>query len=182
MKRLLFLMTAPLVLLIHSCHMDEETIRFVLINNTSINVDFLFPVKYTNDVPFQWGTMYDLEPNDTTASSAWQAHFSWIHLLPNSDYSCDTGFNSVEIMSPYDTVRIFIFNGSYHYLSPTDNNPNQVFESETYLLCRYDLTSDNLLSLMDSEGIINIPFPPSDKMSKVKMFPHYTDVCRLYNK
>ena len=161
--------------MIFSCIKQDASIRFLFINNSSVHVEFLFPAQHSGNVPYKWGTMYDLAPEDTTSSSAWHVGFSYIHLLPGSHGSFDSGYNSIEQMSPYDTVRFFVFDGSYHYLPSDKINQDTIFESENYL-CRYDLTKNDLYHLAESSGDIVISYPPSEKMKNVKMFPSYERV------
>ena len=177
MRRILFIL---LLFLTTYCVRPDNSMVFSFENNSSIDVDFLCPIKYTYAVPFVWGTMYDLDANDTTSTGAWRAHFAWVSLLPESRKQVYSGYNSIEEMSPYDTVRIFVFDGRYHYLPYYERNQDEIFESEDYL-CRYDFTSKDLYDLVDPDGNIKISFPPSIAMSKVKMFPKYEEV-NIFNK
>lgn len=162
---------------ITSCVKPDSSIRFIFENNCSVDVDILYPKRYTRAVPFSWGTMYDLDPNDTTSTGAWRAHFANMHLLPHDKESDYSGFDSIEMMSPYDTVRIFVFDGQHHHLPYNEVNINDIYESEDYY-CRYDLTSKDLKSLLDTNENIVISFPPSEKMKSVKMFLNNGEVLQ----
>ena len=161
------------------CVKPDSSINYSFENNLSTDVEFLYPKRYTYAVPFSWGTMYDLSSEDTTSTSAWHANFAYMRLLPNSKWHDSSGYDSIEEMSPYDTVRIFVFDGQYYYLPYYEVNPNEIHESEDYL-CRYDLTTTDLYGLVDQNGYIRIAFPPSTEMSNVKMYPKYEDLCKLY--
>lgn len=167
-----------LMVCVAGCEKNDATIHYYLENNTKKHIEFLLPVKYNYAVPFLWGTMQDLSPNDTTSKSAWRAHFERIHLLPNTQGKTDTGYKCIEEMAPYDTVRVFVFDAGYAYLGPPDNNPDPIFESENYL-CRYDFSVYDIYHLTDSSGNFRISFPPSEKMKEVKMFPPYKEVISV---
>ena len=158
------------------CGRPDRSIKFVFENNLSIDIEFLYPRRFPYAVPFAWGTMYDLSPNDTTSTAAWHAHFARMSLLPNSSWPAKSGFGSIEDMSPYDTVRIFVFDARFYHLPYYEGNLDEIFESEDYL-CRYDLTKKDLYGLVDFEGNIKISFPPSLDMRNVKMWPKYEEVC-----
>lgn len=175
-KQLFYLLS---ISLITSCIKPDNSIKYIFENNLSIHIEFLYPKRYLHEVHFGWGTMYDLNPTDTTSASAWHAYFTYTDLFPNTCWKDSSGYSSIEEMSPYDTVRIFVFDGRYHYLPEV--NQNEIFESESYF-CRYDLTSEDLLNLMDQEGNIRIAFPPSIEMSKVKMFPKYEEAREYSSK
>lgn len=176
MKRLIYIL---LSFLTSCCVKDDGSIKYYFENNLPIDLDFLYPKRYTHEVHFSWGTMYDLESQDTTSAAAWHANFTYMHLSPNSSWHDNSGYSSINEMSPYDTVRIFVFDGRYIYLPYEEVNQNEVYESEDYL-CRYDLTSYDLLRLSDQKGNIKITFPPSVEMSKMKMFPKYEDIYAIY--
>lgn len=177
MKRVIYILVLSLTV---CCVKPGSAIKYSFENNLSMDVDFLYPKRYTYEVPFSWGTMYDLDSTDTTSTAAWHANFTFMHLPPNSIGQDESGYSSIEEMSPYDTVRIFVFDGRYHYLPYNEVNQDELYESEGYL-CRYDLTSKDLLNLIDPQGNIGISFPPSIEMKKVKMFPKYEEIC-VYNK
>ena len=168
-----------LYLALPACVKHEDTIRYLFINSTSMNIEFLYPRHYSNAAPFSWGTMYDLEPTDTTAYSAYNAHFAWEHFLPNSQGVCDSGYATIEGMSPYDTVRIFVFDASCYYPPYTSSDCIKRYESEDYY-CRYDLTIKDLYDLTNSRGDIEISFPPSERMRTIKMCPSYEDIRKKY--
>lgn len=160
-------------LLTYSCSKDDVNhIYFMMENNCSLQIEFLFPEKHSNSVPFLWGTMKDLECNDTTINGAWKAHFGRMTVMPHSQWTTDSGFCTIEEMAPYDTFRVFVYDASYHYLPPSENDLDEFFKTETYY-CRYDLTSENLYDLLDSNRNIVIAFPPPNNMSLVKMWPPY---------
>ena len=166
-----------LLFLTTCCVKPDNSMVFSFENDSSIDIVFLAPIRYIHEVHFLWGTMYDLDAKDTTSTSAWRAHFADLDLFPKKRMQFSSGYSSIEEMSPYDTVRIFVFDGRYR----REVNPDEIFESEDYLLCRYDFTSKNLYDLVDPEGNIKISFPPSIAMSKVKMFPKYEEV-NIFNK
>ncbi len=174
MRRFFYIVLSSFTL---CCVKPDNSIVFSFENYSSIDVDFLCPIRYTYAVPFSWGTMYDLSANDTTSTGAWHAHFAWTHLSSQERWLVYSGYYSIEEMSPYDTVRIFVFDGRYHYLPSYEVNQDAIFESENYL-CRYDLTSKDLYGLVDPDGNIIISFPPSTEMSNVKMFPKYEEILK----
>lgn len=134
-----------------------------------------YPSKGLRNEVAKSGNMYDLDSRDTTVASAWRAGFGYDLLFPNERLESRSGYYSIEDMSPYDTVRIFVFDGQNHYLLSSKKNRDEYFESEKYL-CRYDLTAEDLYDLLDKDGKIVVSYPPSNAMSIVKMFPSYGEL------
>ena len=155
-----------------SCSFDKtDGIKYLFINESDADVEFLFPADPGRSAPYHWGDMRDIAPNDTTMASAGKAHFSRIAILPHSQWRYNSGYESIEEMSPYDTVRIFVYDHGYYNL----NSPEMVFERELFY-CRYDLTPENLHNLINTNGDIQICYPPSKSMSEVKMNPSFEEI------
>ena len=68
----------------------------------------MFPANHGDTATFDWGDMRDIASDDTTMDSAGQAHFSRMSVLPHSQWRYDSEYGSIEEMSPYDTVRVFV--------------------------------------------------------------------------
>ena len=167
-----------ILVLAFSCDRNEGCIRYVLVNNSSLQIEYLLPIKYNYGVPFEWGTMEDIAPDDTTMKSAGQV-FSYKYFRPYSRWSYNTGYKSIKDMSPYDTVRVFVYDGAYYDCRPVPDR--HIFYDNEDFYCRYDLTLNNLSDLLDSNGNIVICFPPSEAMMAMKMFPPYQKVLDKYS-
>ena len=161
-----------------TCH-EDHSVRWSFINNTSQYIEFLFPQKQDDNVPFLWGNMDDVAPDDTTMQSAGAAHFGCQDIPPRSMYSRYSGFNYIEEMSNYNIVRVFVYDGDFHYDFTLP--PNQVFiyycENEKYF-CRYDLSIEDIKSLVNQNNEIEICFPPDERMASMKMWPPYETVLK----
>lgn len=159
---------------------DDNAIHFLFVNNSSVNVEFMYPIHYDGRMHFDWGNMNDIEPNDTTRKSAYHVGFGRESVFAiDLRVRRNSGFHSIPEMAPYDTVRIFVYDYSF-YLQPLSPTKFEYWEKEDYY-CRYDLTSSDLYNLINSEGDIEISFPPDESMMNVKMWPPY-DVIHAFSK
>lgn len=163
-----------------ACSNQDSTLNWKFVNNSGLHVEFLYPAQHNKSTPFQWGNMKDLAPDDTTMRSAGNAHFGYNHLLPYSLQILDSGFNSLEEMCPYDTVRIFVYDGSYHYEKPHPYYDHMKYcEAEEYY-CRYDISKENIQLLIKDNNQIEICFPPDYRMKTVKMWPPYDTIINIF--
>lgn len=151
---------------------DENAIHFLLVNDSSVNVEFMLPVNYDGRMHYTWGNMKDIEPSDTTRKSAKRVGFHRCAVFASEHKIREnSGFHSIPEMAPYDTVRIFVYDYSVYLQSPPPSM-SDYWEKEDYY-CRYDLTTHDLYSLVNSDGDIVICFPPDESMRNVKMWPPY---------
>ena len=164
MYKLFTSLLALLFLYLVACSTSTTAIRYKFINNCDIDVEFIAPIK-----PMSWnhhqmcGDMHDIAINDTTLLQAKQLFFRAI-MRSNSSHSVCNNYSSIEEMSPYDTVRIFV--------RPLDANGYPMVDSDEYL-CRYDLSLKDLSLLLNSDNEIVICYPPDETMRRFKMWPTY---------
>lgn len=144
----------------------RTTIHFV--NNSDYLIKFTIPECYGEDC-FP----------DTTMISYW----------PCVWYQTSSKKDAHTISSPLDTFEEWIPHGSECYslfvfpwepekeLSEDYFVTKRYFENDEYYV-RYDLTIDDIRSLCDSDGILNISYPPSPEMRHIKMWPPYEDAIK----
>lgn len=116
---------------------------------------------------------------DTTMTSYWMLVNS-VSLVENA---------SRTIASPVDTYEEWIPRGSRYYsMFVFKWDPQKERELLGYYLkwcfmndeyyVRYDLTDEDIHSLCDKDGVLNISYPPSPEMKNVKMWPPYEEVIK----
>lgn len=160
-------------LLSFSCTIKKDSyIKYLFVNDCNLQIEFLCPEQYNHPVR---GTMYDIAPGDSSLKSAGEAPFTVMPVLPYRHWRVISGYSSIEEMSPYDTVRVFVINGE------DGSPPREVMYSNEDYFCRYDLTFKNLYDLLNDNKEIVISFPPSEAMRKVKMCPSFDTVNELYS-
>lgn len=69
---------------------------------------------------------------------------------------------------PQDTLSIFIFSSDV-----LNNNDWEDIQANYMILRRYDLSYKDLMRLLNKYGVPSIPYPPTEKMKEMKMFPPY---------
>lgn len=170
----------------------------------------LFPGSYRNtreSTQDEQHYLFRLQNNSCIDIVSYQATGDWIQptmypdtLLPVSSYSDEglTMFECVDVVQAGDDCGIF----PYHKPTVSKKEFNLHFKSGIYsifiidaqtafheksweqiqedydILVRYDLTFDDIRKL----GKV-IPFPPTEEMKGMKMFPPYDDVvekCRIF--
>ena len=74
-----------------------------------------------------------------------------------------SNYTTLEEMSPYDTVRVFVYNR---------NDSEKVLEVDEYYY-RYDLTTKDMRNLLNDKNQLEISYPPDERMKDIKMCPRY---------
>lgn len=150
-----------LLLLVRSCNpIYREYTGIIFKNNSNNRIYFTMPC----DPILELGTL-----PDTTMM------YYWKYIV---DISVDQ-HASRRIHSPIDTYEEWIPSGlecysMFVYRSgfPVDY---KFYENDEYFV-RYDLTLDDIYSLCDENGVLNISYPPSPAMKNIRMWPPYEDV------
>ena len=92
------------------------------------------------------------------------------NIKPGSSHSSDSRSKWEKIISdlPKDTMSVFIFH--------TDTLNKYAWEEvrkKYIILRRYDLSLEDLIGLYNKYGIPEIPYPPTEAMKNIKMYPPY---------
>ena len=107
--------------------------------------------------------MFDIDIDDTTVTSA-RPLFARSTVFPYSkDQVCYSNYLTLEEMSPYDTVRIFVY---------SRKDSKKVLEVDEYYY-RYDLTTKDMRNLLNDKNQLEISYPPDERMKDIKMCPRY---------
>ncbi len=166
----------------------ERSIVIKLVNGSNSAVGFITPLNhnrirtigcsgtyFSHHKRFRWIDMEQLDISDTT--------------MINYDFTCAYDYSRIigsgkgglfltyyltfEEMMPYDTMRVFVFDGKYEdVLIPIEN--------DLYLV-RYDISIGDAQRLINKEGELEIHFPPDERMKDIKMWPKYEDVVTRYD-
>lgn len=118
--------------------------------------------------------MDQLDISDTTmANYAFTSVYDYRGIEGSGKNFYVTYFLTLEEMMPYDTMRVFVFDGKYEdVLIPIEN--------DLYLV-RYDISIGDAQRLINEEGELEIHFPPDERMKDIKMWPKYADVVTRYD-
>ncbi len=137
--------------------------RYRFINNGDTNVEFIAPIKTMSYFPSISGDMHEIDIADTTLSRAKLLFLRSVMYSGRSHSVCNY-YSTIEEMSPYDTVRIFI--------RALDANNNPMVDSDEYL-CRYDFSLKDIALLLNADNEIVVCYPPDNRMRDMKMWPPY---------
>jgi len=69
---------------------------------------------------------------------------------------------------PQDTLSFFIF-----HADTVNKYPLEILQWDYKILRRYDLSSQDIITLKNKYGIPEIPYPPDERMKYMKMYPQY---------
>ena len=118
--------------------------------------------------------MDQLDISDTTmANYAFTSAYAYSGVEGSGIDINVTRYLTFEEMMPYDTMRVFVFDGKYEdLLIPIEN--------DLYLV-RYDISIGDAQRLINEEGELEIHFPPDERMKDIKMWPKYADVVTRYD-
>lgn len=154
---------------------DEKNISFYLINNSDVQVAFYLPYKKP-----RWqawpptGDMHNLDKEDSTLNIAGHI-FAYPSQMPGVSGSFPTAYTSIEEMSDYDLVRVWVVDASYYFWDDAqarDQEHERIRREDDYLV-RYDFSLSDLKSLMNDNKEIVICYPPDSTMKNIKMWPPY---------
>ncbi len=161
MRKVLFIVVIVFIGALQSC-VHKEGVWYHFINNSADEVEFLFPIKPMSYYSFICGDMFDIDIHDTTITST-RPLFARHSVFPYDDDQLFSNYTTLEEMSPYDTVRIFVY---------SRKDSKKVFEVDEYYY-RYDLTTKDMRNLLNDKNQLEISYPPDDRMKDIKMCPRY---------
>lgn len=161
MRKMLFIVAVALVVVIQSC-VRKDGVWYNFVNNSADEVEFLFPIKPMSYYPFICGDMFDIDIDDTTVTSA-RPLFARCTVFPYDESQLYSNYTTLEEMSPYDTVRVFVYNR---------NDSEKVLEVDEYYY-RYDLTTKDMRNLLNDKNQLEISYHPDERMKDIKMCPRY---------
>lgn len=165
----------------------ERSIVIKLVNRSNSAVGFIAPFNFSRiRKPVRTGIylsyhkkfrridMDQLDISDTTmANYAFTSVYDYRGIEGSGKIFYVTYFLTLEEMMPYDTMRVFVFDGKYEdVLIPIEN--------DLYLV-RYDISIGDAQRLINEEGELEIHFPPDERMKDIKMWPKYADVVTRYD-
>lgn len=166
----------------------ERSIVIRLVNRSKSAVGFIAPLNhnrirtigcsvtyFSHHKRFRWIDMDQLDISDTTmANYAFTSACDYSGTIESGkDRLSSTRYLTLEEMMPYDTMRVFVFDGKYEdVLIPIEN--------DLYLV-RYDISIGDAQRLINEEGELEIHFPPDERMKDIKMWPKYEDVVTRYD-
>lgn len=165
----------------------ERSIVIKLVNGSNSAVGFITPLNhnrirtigcsgtyFSHHKRFRWIDMEQLDISDTTmANYAFTSVYDYRGIEGSGKNFYVTYFLTLEEMMPYDTMRVFVFDGKYEdVLIPIEN--------DLYLV-RYDISIGDAQRLINEEGELEIHFPPDERMKDIKMWPKYADVITRYD-
>jgi len=70
--------------------------------------------------------------------------------------------------TPQDKLSFFFF-----HADTLEKYPLEVLQRDYKVLQRYDLSSQDVVTLKNKYGIPEIPYPPDERMKNMKMYPPY---------
>jgi len=70
--------------------------------------------------------------------------------------------------TPNDTLSFFFF-----HADTIEKYPLEIIQRDYSILRRYDLSSQDIVTLSNQYGVPEIPYPPNDRMRNMKMWPPY---------
>lgn len=158
-----------------SCSKEDNTISFFLINNSDVQVEFYLPYKKPRW--HSWpptGDMHNLDKEDSTLHIA-GGIFAYPSQMPGTSSSFPTAYTSVNEMSDYDLVRVWVVDASYYFwddVGAAHKERERIRREDDYLV-RYDFTLSDLKTLMNENREIVICYPPDSTMKDIKMWPPY---------
>lgn len=166
----------------------ERSIAIKLVNESNENVRVVTPFNYKRTAKpgpmshsFKWHKrfqridMEQLDISDTTMINyAFTCAYDYSRIIGSGKGGLFlTYYLTFEEMMPYDTMRVFVFDGKYEdLLIPIEN--------DLYLV-RYDISIGDAQRLINEEGELEIHFPPDKRMKDIKMWPKYEDVVTRYD-
>ena len=74
-------------------------------------------------------------------------------------------------------MRVFVYEDKYRSVDTIKHGFRVPFELDEYLV-RYDISTDEAYELMNSNGEIEICYPPDERMKDIKMWPKFTNFAQ----
>lgn len=168
MKTLCFSILAVVIMIIgcDPLYKDHTLIHFI--NNSNNPICFTIPDE----------RHYPHSPwADTTMSSYWK-HVMIKSLVGNESCSIACSFDDYDKWIPYDSkyYSLFVFKWEPNK-ELLENVDEECFRNDEYYI-RYDLSLNDIISLCDEDGVLNISYPPTPEMKDIKMWPPYEEAIK----
>lgn len=169
-----FFLYTFVVLSLFSCTKQKyaATFPYIFYNDSASWIVFLVP---HNDLFFDVSpNLRAIDNNDTTFFSHYTILREGGGIIPIESFSSRkvySGYKKLTDIVPQDTVRIFICDYTTIYDTPVID-----ISANNSILQRYDLTVENLFSLLDKRGCLVLHWPPDSRMADMKMFPPYEEI------
>ena len=173
----------------------ERSMAIREVNESNSDVVFLAPLNFNkvrrlgwgepylswgNDY-FRWINMNQLDISDTTMINyALTSVYGDNGIVKaGKDESVWTYYSTLEEMVPYDTMRVFVYDGLFRQdpYGPLAGNLVPI-ENDLYFV-RYDISIEDARKLINDKGELEIHFPPDERMKDIKMWPRYEDVISV---
>ena len=155
----------------HTCvrHAYEQSFVYQLFNDSDYAITFLIPCY---DLLWDSGpVLSSIDIKDTTLAyyGPKMSGGPCEKRVPSRSFIEDfSGFSSVDQIVLNDTVRVFIYETKLFQ----GEDINEYFEGLKQLQ-RYDLGLEDLRNLTNSQGKLEIHWPPDIRMSEMNMVPIY---------
>ena len=174
-----------LLLFVYSCDNPFKKRTFLIFSN---DTDIEIRVSILNDYGWAQKWIKDI-PYDTTMASLLQRQCDGFStVLPNSTYFNRLRFESLEDWFPTtcDFIPFFVIDSSIYEAKWNEIHDSEQFYTQFYgddeYLVRYDLKINDLYSLVNKDGAVELHFPPDERMKDIHMWPPYEEVVEKYSK
>ncbi len=174
-----------LLLFVYSCDnpfKKKTTMFFYNDTDKEIGVsqlnDYGWAQKWIKDIPF-----------DTTMASLIQRKCDGFStVLPNSTSCRRFRFESFEDwfptscdFIPFFVIDFSIYEAKWNEIRDSEQFYTQFYGADEYLV-RYDLKINDIYSLLNKDGALELHFPPDERMKDIHMWPPYEEVVARYSK
>jgi len=156
MKSIVVSTCFSLILTLSGCT-ERNFYSFWVENNSDYDIVFhykIFEAQHTYP-----DTLFSIEyPNFVIKAHSTDKHNYWAERLETY----------IEKM-PRDTLSVFFF-----HADTLDKYPKEIIQRDYKILQRYDLSSQDIITLRNKHGNLSIiPYPPDERMKDMKMYPPY---------
>jgi len=156
MKRILIVIFLLPVLFISGCPHSHTPYAYKMYNNAGYDIYVGFGLWYATylypDTSFKQLHNYELVKSNS---------FSTHRVGDPLD-------ETIKQRMPRDTVSIY-----YFHADTVNKYPWEIIQQDYKILRRYDLSSQDIVTLKNKNGIPEIPYPPDERMKYMKMYPPY---------
>ena len=172
-----------LLLFAYSCNNPfRKTTSMVFNNDTDIIIgvsiieDRGWAQKWIKDIPYDT-TMLSLPKRKCDGFSS---------VLPNATSFWRFRFESFEDWFPTtcDFIPFFVIDFSTYSAKWNEIHDSEQFYTQFYgddeYLVRYDLKINDIYSLLNKDGALELHFPPDERMKDIHMWPPYKEVIVKY--
>ena len=151
-----------------------KTTNMYFYNDSHFKIGFTLP----NDIPWEqkWITQTTI---DTTMSSFFKWSDNYSSLLPYDNGFYRMRFASFEEWFPKESSILPFFIFDFSTMENAGANTIAFYNKDEYIV-RYDLTISDIYFLLNSDGALELHFPPDERMKDIHMWPPYEEVIDKY--